>query len=170
MRRRFSSAANGVWDLRTERFDQADARPDHDDHGPIATPRRAPRFRTFLGEVSRDDATLIDFIQRAMGYTACGSMAEEVFFLLHGTGANGKSKFLSALRAALGDYAGETSFLTCEAAKRKSGEATPDLAELPGKRLVTASEGTDGVRQDERRVKVLTGRDPIKARTSTSQT
>ncbi|MHB1025787.1 MAG: phage/plasmid primase, P4 family [Desulfobacteria bacterium] len=157
---------NGVWDLRT-----GEVRPGRREDritmttGTNCNPAaRAPRFRTFLGEVFRDDTALIDFIQRAVGYTACGSMSEEVFFLLHGTGANGKSKFLSALRAALGDYAGETSFLTFEAAKRKSGEATPDLAELPGKRLVTASEGTDGVRWDERRVKVLTGRDPIKAR------
>jgi len=157
---------NGVWDLRTN-----EVRPGlREDRITMTTgtncipAARAPRFRTFLGEVFQDDAALIEFIQRAVGYTACGSMVEEVFFLLHGTGANGKSKFLSALRAALGDYAGETSFLTFEAAKRKSGEATPDLAELPGKRLITASEGTDGVRWDERRVKVLTGRDPVKAR------
>ncbi len=125
---------------------------------------RAPRWDTFLDEVFRGDRDLVDFVHRAVGYAATGATTEEIFLLLCGSGANGKTKFLSAIRGALGDYAAETSFLTFEKTQRRSGEATPDLAELPGKRFVTASEGTDGVQWDARRVKVLTGGDPVKAR------
>ena len=131
------------------------------DFRPDAT---APRFDQFMGEIFEGNWELIDFVHRAAGYTLTGTLREEIFLLLFGSGQNGKTKLVGAIQSALGDYAGEISFLTLERQRRRSGEATPDLATLPGKRFVTASEGRGEAKWDERRVKVLTGRDRVVAR------
>ena len=47
---------------------------------------------------------LIAFLQRAVGWALTGDTSEECFFILYGTGANGKSKFLGALLDLLGPY------------------------------------------------------------------
>jgi putative DNA primase/helicase len=40
-----------------------------------------------------------------VGYAATGEVSEEVFVILHGVGANGKSTLVNAIMEALGDYA-----------------------------------------------------------------
>ena len=64
-------------------------------------------------------------------YTLTGSVREEVMFVLHGTGNNGKSTFRETIHSLLGDYA-----LAADAGlliERKSpGGATPELARLKG--------------------------------------
>ncbi len=71
---------------------------------------------------------------------------------------------MEVLRQVLGDHAWETSFATLEHAARPSGGATPELASLAGKRLVSAVETNEGVRLNEARIKALTGGDRITAR------
>ena len=83
-------------------------------------------------------------------------------FLLQGTGANGKSVFLSILRELLGAYAYNAPFATFELRSRT--DITNDLAALAGRRLVTASETNEGTRLNEARIKALTGGDPVTAR------
>ena len=154
---------NGLVDLRTAEL--RDGRPSdrvtmstHLVYDPDAS---AERWQDFLREVFGDPA-LIDFIQRAVGYSLCGDMSEQVLFVCHGTGANGKSVFLSALRTAFGDFADNTAFSTFELFDNRSG--SNDVAALAGKRLVTASETREAARLNEARVKSLTGGDPITAR------
>lgn len=62
----------------------------------------------------------------------------------------------------LGDYAWNMPFATIEMRDRT---AIPnDVAALPGRRFVSASETNDGTRLNEARVKALTGCDPLTAR------
>lgn len=121
-----------------------------------------PRWEQFLTEVFGGDQSLIDWVQRAVGYTLTGDTREEVLFLCFGSGANGKSKFLEVLSRLLGDYAATASFETFNAERRS--EQTNDLAALAGKRLVTAIETDEDRRLAEARVKMVTGGDTISCR------
>lgn len=120
--------ANGVVDLRT-----GELRPGRPEDRltmrvPVEYDLRAecPRWEQFLHQVFQCDSELIGFIQRAVGYSLTGSVREQVLFLCYGTGANGKSVFLSSLRHLAGDYAMNISFTVLELQQRPS--LTNDLA------------------------------------------
>jgi len=120
------------------------------------------RWLRFLHEVFDGDEDLIDFVQRAVGYSLTGDVSEQCLFLLYGTGANGKSTFLNALHHAAGAYGHTMPFSTLEMDQRS---AIPnDLAALVGRRFVTASETNEATRLNEGRVKALTGGDALAAR------
>ena len=74
----------------------------------------------------------------------------------------GKGTIIESLRSALGDYADDLPFASLE--KNARGAISNDMAKLPGKRFVTASETEGGVRLNEPRLKQLTGRDPVTCR------
>lgn len=121
-----------------------------------------PRWLQFLNEIFANNAELIAYIQRAVGYCLTGDTREQKMFLLWGGGLNGKSVFLEILTDLLGDYAGNASFETFDANRRS--ESTNDLAALRGKRIVTVIETEDGKRLAEARVKSVTGQDQITCR------
>jgi putative DNA primase/helicase len=157
--------ANGILDLRTGAL-----RPGQPDdritmHSAVAydATAPAPRWSRFLTEVFRGDDDLIAWLRRVAGYSLTGSIAEHVAFFCYGSGSNGKSTLLNVLGALMGDYAATTSFTTLERAERNDG-STVELAALAGKRLVTASETTEGKHINEARLKSLTSGDPITAR------
>ena len=116
----------------------------------------------FLRQVFNDDAERIAFIQRAVGYSLTGSIAEQCMFILTGSGANGKSTFLRVLQQLLGDYAGTIPMQGLM--EQKYGSQTNDLAHLFGKRLAVASEGENGQRLAESKIKTMTGGDRISCR------
>lgn len=123
---------------------------------------KAPRWEKFLDEVFGGDEELIDYIQRAVGYSLTGETKEQNLFLCFGSGANGKSVFLEVLSRLLGDYAGAASFETFNAGNRN--EAGYDLAVLKGKRFVTVIETDEDRYLDEAKVKAVTGQDVISCR------
>lgn len=122
----------------------------------------APTWLAFLDRVFQGDRELIAFVQRAVGYSLTGLTDEQVFFLLHGTGANGKSTFLEALREVSGEYAAQAEFSTF--LTRAAGGPRNDIARLHGARLVAAAEAEAGEHLAEATVKQLTGGDMITAR------
>lgn len=121
-----------------------------------------PLWRQFLDRVTAGNIELQNFLQRMIGYCLTGSTREHALFFLYGTGANGKSVFLSTISAVLRDYAKTapaSSFMAC------ANEQHPtDLAGLRGARFVTAIETEDGARWAESKIKSLTGGDKIAAR------
>jgi putative DNA primase/helicase len=123
---------------------------------------QAPTWAKFLERVTDGDTDLIGFLQRAVGYSLTGDTGEECLFLPYGGGRNGKSKFLGAVRAMLGDYAQQ---LPREALMSRRQAGIPnDLARLAGARFATAIETRKSQRLDEELVKQLTGNDPVTAR------
>jgi putative DNA primase/helicase len=121
-----------------------------------------PLWLRFLDRITDGDSELSAFLQRVVGYGLTGSTQEECLFFLYGTGANGKSKFLSAIAGIMGDYAQTAPLETFIAT---SGEHHPtDLAGLLGARLVTSIETEEGRRWAESKIKALTGGDAISAR------
>ena len=123
---------------------------------------RCPRWDRFLVRILAGREDLIQYLQRVVGYSLTGSIREQVFFLLHGTGANGKSVLLATLRGLLGDYARQSDF-NAFLLQRNDGPRN-DLARLVGSRLVVASEAERGRSLSESIVKQLTGGDAIAAR------
>ena len=120
----------------------------------------APTWEQFIAETFVDD-DLIDYVQRLAGYALSGRRGEHLLPITYGSGANGKSTFLGALSAVLGDYAaaGSPGLLISNAEQHPSV-----LADLHGRRLVVVSETGEYGRLNEERVKAITGGDPIKAR------
>lgn len=121
-----------------------------------------PMWKSFLTDIFRGDQELISFVQAACGYTLTGDTREQVFFILHGSGSNGKSTFVNVLRDLFGDYGQKTS--TDAILEKQAGSASNDVARLRGARFVSAIESSAGKRLAEALVKELTGQDPITAR------
>jgi len=114
-----------------------------------------------LEEIFNGDKKLIDFTQRAVGYSLTGLTVEQVLFILYGTGANGKSVFLNLIGDLLGDYSITTPASTF---KDKPYEIPNDIARMAGARLVKSAEIKEGDRLNEERIKALTGGDWVTAR------
>ena len=123
---------------------------------------KAPLWERFLDEVMGGDQEMVAFLQRAVGYSLTGSTREQCLFILWGTGANGKSTFLTILRKLFAVYAAQMAPSTMQV--RKDNNARSDIARLDGVRLVLSSETGDGGRLDEALVKQMTGGDPLVAR------
>lgn len=157
-------AANGVVDLRTGELRNGQPEDRITMHSSVAYDADAPcpHWLAFLHRVMDGNATLIDFLQRAVGYTLTGDVSEQVLFFTYGTGANGKSTFLTALLDAMGDY-GRQAAPGLLLAKRSERHPT-EYADLESARLVASVEVDEGRRLAEGLVKWLTGGDRMKAR------
>lgn len=121
-----------------------------------------PLWLRFLDRVTGGDAELQSFLQRMIGYSLTGSTREHALFFLYGTGANGKSVFLSTISALLAEYARTAPASSFTASTHE--QHPTDLAGLRGARFVTAIETEDGARWAESKIKSLTGGDKIAAR------
>jgi putative DNA primase/helicase len=128
----------------------------------IAPGGQCPTWQRFLSRVTNDDQGLTAFLRRVCGYALTGITREHALFFLYGTGANGKSVFLSTVISILGDYHTTAGIETFTASK--SERHPTDLAHLRGARLVTATETEEGRRWAESKIKALTGGDKIAAR------
>ncbi len=122
-----------------------------------------PMWQRFLHEVMSGKKKVIDFIQRAVGYSLTGSTQEHCLFYLFGTGANGKSTFVEVCRALLAGYAKQANFTTFTAVKGDT-RVRNDIARLKGARFVTAVEAESGAQMAESAIKAMTGGDTITSR------
>jgi putative DNA primase/helicase len=126
------------------------------------TPRaKCPTWDAFLYRVMGGNQNLVDFLQRAIGYTLTGDTKEQCFFFLWGTGANGKSTFLETIRELMGDYGQQTDFSTF---LKKQDAVRNDVARLQGARYVSGVEAGAGQQLQETLIKRLTGQDKITTR------
>lgn len=158
------NVSNGTIDLRT-----GDLRPHRREDlitkivpvefDPAAT---CPTWSAFLDRVLASNANVIEFLQRAMGYSLTGRVDEQVLFFLLGLGANGKSTFLGLPLDLLGGYARQAA---PELLLAKTNETHPtEQADLFGCRFAVCTEIEAGRALAEVTVKQLTGGDRIKAR------
>ena len=124
----------------------------------------APLWREFLA-VAQPDAGQRGFIQRWCGYKLSGLTAEQVIVLFQGKGSNGKSVLIETLEAIFGDYALRLPFESLlRDDGRRGSDATPDIARLPGRRFVVASESEGGVTFSTKMIKDLTERTAMDVR------
>ena len=156
--------SNGTLDLRTGRLREHD----RGDLLTLLAPRtssRMPRADLWDGFVQRilPDPEVRRFVQRCAGYSLTGDPVEKVLLFAHGPSDTGKSTFLNALEAALGEYVQTADFETF--LTRKGGHGIRnDLARMRGARLVKSVEVERGEKLAAGVIKALTGSDTIAAR------
>lgn len=155
---------NGTIDLRTGELRAHDPADLITKLAPVTYDANAHdgRWDAYLQSALRDD-DLAGWLQRAVGYTLTGDTSEELLFFVHGPARAGKSTFLEAVKAALGDYSRSAEWETF-LDRDHGGGARPDIARLAGARLVTSNEVDEGRKLAEGLVKTLTGGDTITAR------
>lgn len=137
------NAANGTIDLRTGAL-RPHARADlltMISPIPFDPEAACPRWEAFLQEISLGRQDMVQFLQRAAGYTLTGSVKEQAFFICYGSGQNGKTTFLNMLAEIMGEYA-KTSDASTFLRDGNNGPSN-DLARLRGARLVTVRENTE---------------------------
>ena len=125
---------------------------------------KCPLFDAFINEIL-PNLDVRSFVRRSLGYALTGDAGEQKMWVFHGVGANGKSTLVDLVARILGDYAVSLPFSSFIADDRKRGsEATPDLATLPGKRFVRASEPDKGAAFSESLIKTVTGGEEMPVR------
>ena len=152
----------GIVDLRTGKMRQARIDDFCTKITAVAQGGDCPTWLGFLDRVTDGDRDLIAFLCRVCGYALTGSTREHALFFLYGTGANGKSVFLSTIAGILANYHTTAPIETFTASK--SERHPTDVAGFRGARLVTATETEEGKPWAEAKIKAMTGGDTIAAR------
>lgn len=156
------NTVDGILDLKTCDLVSHDPRSYCTVMSPVGPGDNCDLWMQVLWRITGGDPELISFLQRMAGYCLTGVTTEHAVFFLYGTGANGKSVFISTLMGILGDYA---RVAPIDIFMESKGDRHPtELAMLNGARLVTAVETEEGRRWNESRLKALTGGDKINAR------
>lgn len=159
---------NGLLDLRTGELRPHDPEALCSKLAPIAWDPDADmtEWESFISTALKGDADVIAFVQRAVGYSLTGSTREQRYFFVHGRGATGKSTFVEAIKAMLGDYArtADTSTFMDTGRPHASGAPQPEIVRLAGARFVPCTEVEEGARLAVGVVKKITGGDTVTVR------
>lgn len=134
---------------------------------------KCPLFERTVADVFFGDADMIGFFQRLVGYSLLGKPDEDVLAIPYGSGSNGKSTVLGAIRDALGEHAKMASadtFLSSGVGGGNAGAAREDVLRLRGARFVYVSEPDEGSELREGLIKSMTGGEPLPARGLYSKT
>jgi putative DNA primase/helicase len=106
---------------------------------------------------------LVDYLQRALGYSLTGITVEKAVFVLFGDGDNGKSTLLATFRELVSEYAVLVQADTLMV-RQESNNTQADLADLRGARFAMTSETEEGQRLAQGKLKRITqGMGKIKA-------
>ena len=130
-----------------------------------------PNWLRFLSEVFSGDSTMVEFIQRAVGWSLTGVVKERALFFLYGdTGKNGKTTMVETIMKLVGTC-GESSYgygRKVSADTFMKSKNTEDnqrkAATLAGPRFVCTSEVDEEHRLNEQLVKDITGGDTLEGR------
>src|SRR5262249_22484432 len=132
----FTLRAHDPKDMLTRRIDVS--------YNPTA---QAPTWGRFLQDVFQNRQEVIDYVQRAVGYTLTGSIAEQWVFILKGAGGTAKSRFAGPISALRGEYAVDAGAEPFLASTRNEGRGPePELMRLKGMRLAYVEELPKGAR------------------------
>ncbi|TFF20803.1 hypothetical protein E3C22_18110 [Jiella endophytica] len=138
--------------------------PPLDAEAPPDWQEMAPNFDRFLKTV-QPDPEIRAFLKRFFGYCLTGLTSEQCLVFFYGIGRNGKSTLTDLMSHVFADYAVTLSIDSFAGDSRRGGaEATPDLARLPGARVVFAAEPEMGVKLKDALIKQLTGGEKMPVR------
>jgi len=121
-----------------------------------------PRWIAFLNFALRENDAVISFLQRYAGYCLTGSVREECLVYLVGKGGTGKGTTTRTMQSIMGDYASSVPMSMFTDPGWRALEYY--RAQLPGRRLVIASEPEDGAIWNEAFINELTGNDHLTGR------
>jgi len=129
------------------------------DPAPVGTV--GPIWARFLGEFTQDDRALEEWLQIFAGYCLTGLRENHVMPFIYGSGTNGKSVFVNALRSVWGEYGKPVDHRLLF--EKAGGYHLAPLAALSGARLATVMDVPQGAVWDMHLVKMLVSDDPIEA-------
>ena len=125
----------------------------------------APLFRQTIHEIFNGNQSLLDYVQKLLGYMILGKPKEQIFPIFYGpTAGNGKNTLVDTLHAVIGPY---WATLPTNAVMTKSHVAestTPALARMEGRRIAVVSETNDKHPLDSAFIKSMTGDKVINVR------
>ena len=154
---------NGVFDLKAMRFLPPDPQLliSRQVNARFNRAANCPVWLNFLDETFLGDQDLIDYVQKAFGYSLTGVVSEEVLHFCFGQGKNGKSVMANVIVKIMGDYVQTANF---DLLALKESSATNDIARLAGARLVMANETRENERLDDQKLKMLVSTEKLTAR------
>jgi putative DNA primase/helicase len=123
---------------------------------------KAPRWEQFMREIFAGDEDLIAYMTRVAGMSLAAVDFVQELYILYGEGSNGKNVYLDTIQRILGDYADQAEPSLLLSSKNESHPT--GVADLHGKRFISASETDDGRKLAVALVKRLTGDGVLKAR------
>jgi len=124
---------------------------------------KCPEWIDHLNVVFGEDKGLINDFQVMAGYSLLSGNPAQVFFVLYGSGKNGKSVTINTLSGILGDYAIHIAPSSLMVQKNQGTGPRGDLVRIRYKRFVASSEGDKSARLDIGWIKQITGGEPIVA-------
>lgn len=123
-----------------------------------------PHWEAFLNQIQSNNQPMIRYLQKLCGYCMTGDTKTQIIPFCHGGGGNGKSTFWTTIRdKIMGEYAHEIApevFLISKQHFKDSG-LREELANLFGKRMVTATEITENRQVSVNLLKAITGGESI---------
>lgn len=125
---------------------------------------RSELWEKFLNDITKGDKELQEYLQLVFGAALEGRNFAQSFYILIGTGANGKTTFVSAIMHALGDYAGPMPRDTVTPSKYARDQLSLTLTSLAGLRVAVLEELPPGSTLNSTAIKDLTSDKPQKVR------
>lgn len=121
------------------------------------------RIYDFLDKI-QTDKVLRDYLLLVLSTCLSGSIKEEHFYVLTGTGSNGKTKLIQLIKFALGDYYSPMDVRILTKERGSSSSASPELADKEGVRMCTLDEPGAKDELNSAFMKYMTGGDKMQSR------
>jgi P4 family phage/plasmid primase-like protien len=107
---------------------------------------------------------LYNYMWEHLASTLIGINKNQTFNIYNGVGRNGKSTLIDLMTAVLGDYICEIPITLVTQKRNSIGSASPEIANLKGKRYAIMNEPSKGERLNDGIMKQLTGGDSLTGR------
>jgi len=110
------------------------------------------------------DAELREYVLTLSAGCLEGANIEQCFYILTGSGGNGKTKYTELMRMTLGDYLSSLSTTAITRKRPESGAANPDMIAIKNRRCIIMQEPDEREPINTSRMKQLSGEDIVEAR------
>ncbi|MEM3063420.1 MAG: phage/plasmid primase, P4 family, partial [Nitrososphaerota archaeon] len=130
---------------------------------PVNLGKENPLINQTMLNICGGNEEYCDYLQRVLGYSITGCINEQVMFIPHGSGSNGKSALMSLMGKILGDLyspVNEKLLIECKKDDHPSGH-NEHFRPLVTNRFVVHSETRDGDILNDVVIKKVTGGDAI---------
>ena len=107
---------------------------------------------------------LRDYVLTLMAGCLEGANKEQCFYIMTGSGGNGKSKFVELMCSVMGQYSGSLATTALTRKRPDSGAANPDIISVKGCRFIETKEPDEGEPLNSARMKQFSGEDLVEAR------
>ena len=122
------------------------------------------KANNFLKSIMNDDEEMYVYIKRFSGYIMSGDITQREFFIMYGSGCNGKSSYINIIERILKKFYASVSDSVIMKDDRRAARATPELISLMSSRVAVLNESNEDEMLNSSRIKSLTGNDTITAR------